>query len=72
MKPYGAPSKNYFDRDRNSVSSVSSQRFNEMIDAAHTISGNQSAVERRVTERSGRMREPNIEEQKIRSFNQKS
>ena len=72
MKPFGAPSKNYFERDRNSVSSVSSQRFNEMIDAAHAISGNQSTVERRVTERSGRLREPNIEEQKVRSFNEKS
>ena len=72
MKPFGSPGKSHFERDRNSVSSVSSQRFNEMIDAAHAISGNHSAIERRITEKGGRSREPAIEERKMRSFNEKS
>ena len=47
MKPHGgAPTKSHLERDRNSVSSVSSRRFNELIKAAHAMSGNQPAIER--------------------------
>ena len=43
-----------------------------MIDAAHAISGNHSAIERKITEKGGRSREPVLDERKMRSFNEKS
>ena len=61
MKPFGSPPKSYFDQNRNSLSSVSSQRFDEMIDAAHAISGNHTAIERRVTGKGGGAREAMLE-----------
>ena len=52
MKPHGgAQTKSHLERDRNSVSSVSSRRFNELIKAAHAMSSNQPAIERKITER---------------------
>ena len=40
MKPHGAATKSHLERDRNSVSSVSSRRFNDLIKAAQSMSGN--------------------------------
>lgn len=52
MKPHGnATTKSHLERDRNSVSSVSSRRFNDMIRAAHAMSGNQPVIERKITEK---------------------
>ena len=43
-----------------------------MIDAAHAMSGNHSAIERKITEKGGRSREPVLNERKMRSFNEKT
>ena len=43
-----------------------------MIDAANAISGNHTAIERRITGKSGRDREAMLEQSKMRSFNAKT